>query len=285
MLAAVVTLACLAAVGVAVSKPDGKPAKTHREYYLALGDSLSRGAQPNASGQTVPTDQGYANDLYSAEKKNFKDLAFKDLGCLGETTETMMKGGICHYAAGSQLKAAVNFLRNHKGHIAFVTIDIGANDIDRCVSGTTVDLACLSRGEAAIARDIPKIAGALHMAAGPKVRVVGMTYYDPFLADWFAGPSGQAVAASSQQLARPVNRAITNAYESEHVSIATVGAAFHTYAPFKKTETFHGQQVPLAVIEVCKLTSMCAPSPRGPNIHLNAAGYRGIAAVFEEHQL
>jgi hypothetical protein len=27
---------------------------------------------------------------------------------------------------------------------------------------------------------------------------------------------------------------------------------------------------------------MCAPAPRGPNIHANAAGYREIATVFKK---
>jgi hypothetical protein len=32
-------------------------------YYLSLGDSLSRGVQPDPAGQNQPTDQGYADDL------------------------------------------------------------------------------------------------------------------------------------------------------------------------------------------------------------------------------
>jgi hypothetical protein len=32
-------------------------------YYLSLGDSLSRGVQPDPAGQNHPTDQGYADDL------------------------------------------------------------------------------------------------------------------------------------------------------------------------------------------------------------------------------
>ena len=35
----------------------------------------------------------------------------------------------CHYAAGSQLDAAVAFLEAHPGQVAFITIDIGANDL------------------------------------------------------------------------------------------------------------------------------------------------------------
>jgi hypothetical protein len=66
------------------------------------------------------------------------------------------------------------------------------------------------------------------------------------------------------------------------VKLAAVSTAFQTYKPFTDTKTFAGQQVPVAVVAVCNLTWMCAPSPSGPNIHANAAGYREIASAFEK---
>ena len=50
----------------------------------------------------------------------------------------------CHYAAGSQLDAAVAFLEAHPGQVAFITIDIGANDLlNRCIDRTgLIDKAC-----------------------------------------------------------------------------------------------------------------------------------------------
>ena len=197
----------------------------------------------------------------------------------------MIGGGICKYAAGNQLKAAVKFLHRHHGHIAFVTIDIGANYIDSCVGSTGVDLACVIEGEKSIHKNLPKIAAALRKAAGAKVPIVGMTYYDPSLADWFNGTGSQSLAAGSQLLVRKLNAEIESAYKSSHVEVANVAEAFHTYAPFSKTEAFHGQQVPVAVVEVCKLTWMCAPSPVGPNIHADAKGYRVIAQAIEKKRL
>jgi hypothetical protein len=41
-------------------------------------------------------------------------------------------------------------------------------------------------------------------------------------------------------------------------------------------------KVPLNVARICQWTWMCAPAPRGPDIHANATGYREIAATFEE---
>src|SRR5689334_13986934 len=34
-------------------------------YYLALGDSLSQGVQPNVNGLSLETNQGYADQLYA----------------------------------------------------------------------------------------------------------------------------------------------------------------------------------------------------------------------------
>src|SRR5205807_484447 len=107
--------------------PNTKPVQ---KFYLALGDSLSRGAQPNTAGKTVAGHHGYSDQLFAVEKKKIKHLKLVELGCLGESTTTMINGGKCKYAAGSQLKAAVKFIKKHKKDIAFVTIDIGANDVD-----------------------------------------------------------------------------------------------------------------------------------------------------------
>jgi lysophospholipase L1-like esterase len=274
--AAVAATMCLAPAGALAQ---GRSSGAH-QYYLALGDSLARGAQPNASGTTAPTNKGYANDLLNIEKKTFTGLTLAQLGCLGETTKTMIKGGICTYTAGSQLKAAVQFLHAHQGHVAFVTIDIGANDVDTCVSGLSVDLTCVAKGEASITKNVPKIAAALRKAAGREVPIIGMTYYDPFLAAWFQGSTGVGLASESQVLAKVVNRDIAKGYRSADLRVANVAQAFLTSKPFTDTTLLNGQQVPVAVANICELTWMCAPSPQGPNIHANPAGYSMMAETF-----
>lgn len=275
--AALAGLLCLGTASALASKT--------KRYYLALGDSLARGAQPNASGTTVPTNRGYTNDLFASEKPEFPTatLTLKELGCLGESTTTMLHGGICKYAAGSQENAAVDFLKAHKGHIAFVTIDIGANDVDNCVTGSTINYTCVGKGVAAINKNLPKIAKRLRMAAGNDVPIIGMTYYDPFLAEWFKGSSGKSTAMTTQTAAKSVNGDITNDYKSNGVKkVADVATAFETYAPFTQTKKYKGKQVPVAVVKICKLTWMCAPKPKGPNIHGNDAGYAKIAKVFDK---
>ncbi|MHB8690840.1 MAG: SGNH/GDSL hydrolase family protein [Solirubrobacteraceae bacterium] len=281
------TIGCVCAVAALASVPASSLAKAHHKkhvapkYYLALGDSLARGAQPNSAGATVPTSKGYANDLYAAEKSKIKGLKLLQLGCLGESTTSMMSGGICKYKGGNQLKAAVRFIKTHK--IAFVTLDIGANDVDFCAPGGVIDLKCLSAGVASIGKNVPKIVAALR-SAGPDVEMIGMTYYDPFLADYLSGASGQSVAALSVGLAKSVNQTLTTAYTTSKFKVADVATAFDTYVPFTTMVPAPAggsySTIPLAVAKICQLTWMCAAKPVGPNIHANALGYTAIANVF-----
>ncbi len=187
-------LACavICAVPVAASAKHKSKKKGATIYYVALGDSLARGDQPNAAGTTVNTKQGYADQLYAALKKQkkYKNLKLVKLGCPGETTSSMINGptpagtsgGHCTYKAGSQLKQADKFLAKHKGKVALMTIDIGANDVDGCATGGSINGPASAAGEQSINTNVPMIAAALRKAGGKKVEMVGMTYYDPFLA-------------------------------------------------------------------------------------------------------
>lgn len=283
-LVAVCALACILP-GTALAKHTRHPSR----YYLALGDSLARGAQPfgpvqsNGLDLTIPTKQGYASDLFAAEKHKLRGLRLKQLGCLGETTKTMMDGGICHYGAGSQLAQAVKFIHEHR--VAFITLDIGANDVDGCASASGIDLTCVQNGLGSVQANVPVIAAKLRRAAGRKVKILGMTYYDPFLAEWLQGSTGQGLAFASVSLAKSFNDELISAYQSKHFKVADVATAFDTYVPFSSTTTiapYPYGPVPVAVADVCTWTWMCAPAPRGPNIHANAAGYREIATVFKK---
>ena len=58
-----------------------------------------------------------------------------------------MNGPGCAYASGTQLGDAVAFLRAHPRQVAFLTIDIGADDVQTCQSSTGLNPACASAGE------------------------------------------------------------------------------------------------------------------------------------------
>ena len=267
----------LAAVGAACSAP--APARhVPAVYYLALGDSLSRGVQPDAAGVSVETPQGYPDLVYAQLRRDHPGLRLVQLGCPGETTQTMVHGGICRYPGGSQLSAAVTILRAHRGHVLLVTIDIGANDPEYC--GGQHELAgfasCLGQIPATGTR-LVTILGRLRAAAGPAVRIVGMSYYLPDLAQWRDGTLGHAVARISARLAAAFTGLLDQAYAQAGDGVANVFGAFDT-ADFGHPVTVPGiGSLPRNVARICEWTWQCAPPPRGPNQHANPAGYRVIA--------
>jgi lysophospholipase L1-like esterase len=249
-------------------------------YYLSLGDSLSQGVQPNRAGDSVPTRYGYADQLYSALRRHDLGLRLVKLGCPGETTGTMIKGGICSYHGGSQLAAAITFLRAHQGQVSLITIDIGGNDPNSCVTRPSVgNLASCSRFIPGATANLTEIIARLGEAAG-RARIIGMNYYLPVLAEWLYGTVGQVLARASERLAAGYNGLLANVYKVSGARIADVFSAFHT-ADFDRQVTLAGfGKLPRNVAAICQWTWECAPPPRGPNQHANQAGYGVIASAF-----
>ena len=246
-------------------------------YYLSLGDSLAAGVQPIGDPANLyRTDQGYADQLFAMAREWYPNLRLVKLGCPGETTGTMIDGGICAYDHGSQLDEAVSFLHAHGKFVAFVSIDIGFNDFP-CQTG----LECLPPGAATIGQNLPTILGALREAAGPETPIVGATIYDPFLAYWLTGPEGQALAQLSvSEAIVPLNRLLTGIYGAAGMPVADVEGAFSTTDFTTTVQLPPFGEVPLNVARLCQWTWVCAPAPFGPDNHANALGYHAMAEAF-----
>jgi lysophospholipase L1-like esterase len=244
-------------------------------YYLALGDSLSQGVQPDAAGASVETRDGYPDQVYAALRSSHPTLKLVKLGCPGETTSTMIDGGICHYPGGSQLNAAVAFLHAHRGRVLLVTIDIGANDPEYCGGQPSLTqlASCAVTGIPAAVTNLTTIMASLK-AAGPGVRIVGMNYYLPALAEWRDGLPGHLVAWTAERLAATYNDLLDRVYTKSGARVADVFGAFDT-ADFTEQGT-----TPRNVALLCQWTWECAAPPRGPNQHANQAGYQVIARAF-----
>ena len=264
--------------GPPVSHPDSiKAAQVPATYYVALGDSLAQGVQPNASGTSVETSHGYPDQVYAALHRSHPSLRLVKLGCPGETTVTMINGGICHYRSGSQLKAAVAFLQEHRGHVLLVTVDIGANDPEACSGQPSFSqlVVCAAKGVPSAVTHLATIVARLKAAAGPAVRIVGMNYYLPALAEWRSGLTGHAVAWTAEKLAAVFNGRLDQVYANAGIKVANVFGAFQT-----SDFAGHGTNLPRNVSLLCQWTWECAAPPRGPNQHANQAGYKIIAQEF-----
>ena len=271
-----VTLAGSAAFAVpAVFSPTQvAAANASTPYYVSLGDSLAQGVQPDRLGVNHETNHGYANDLFALERVSIPQLTLRKLGCPGETTTTMINGGLCTYNQGNQLAQAVEFLTKHN-NVKLITVDIGANDIDNCVTGLVVDQACIVAGLTTIGNNLPVILTALRTAA-PTVPIYAMNYYDPFLAAWLVGTDGQILATQSVALAATFNGELGSIYGAFSVPVADVSTAFDTNN--FTIDTNNG--LPQNVTNICHDTWMCYPPPRGNNIHANDNGYVLIANTF-----
>jgi lysophospholipase L1-like esterase len=156
-------------------------------YYMALGDSLTFGYQPDLNFSS-----GFSDDIY-------QDLSAANVtqqinyACAGETTTTMIQGGcIARFAhhgfyTGSQLGAAEAFLKAHPGEVSPVTLEIGANDMlpdlntSNCIASTSVtnDLNMMDDNLTKVI--LPQLLAALHTTSGDRAGdLVLLNYYDPF---------------------------------------------------------------------------------------------------------
>lgn len=260
-------LSLLATIAAALLAAPLASADNGVTYYVSLGDSLAAGTNATEVGPPF-TDQGYADQLAALERARIPKLKLVKLGCPRETTGSMSdpfpyegRGGhvLCRFPQGSQLADALSFLHAHKGKVAFVTIDIGANDVFQMVP-VPVLLANLA-----------SILDQLRAAAGPDVPIVGMNYYGVFLPEaWALGglPGLQAAIASLVAF----NDALESVYAAAGVPAADVESAFQV------TDTTLVNGTPLDVLRECEWTWICAAG----DVHANTAGYGVIAQAFAD---
>ena len=240
-------------------------------YYLALGDSLSTGGGATAG-------HSYVDDIYAHEESLIPGLQLANLGCAGDSTTEMIHGGNCtNYTTGDQLGDAEAFLASHVGAVKFVTIDVGGDDINGCAPNGVINSTCVQKGLQGVATNMQTILGGLR-AVGGNVPIVGMVYYDPWLAFYLNGPSGQQAATASLGLLHQLNSELRGAYKQYQARIAPVQKDFDTW-DMALTGSFNGQTLPQDVANVCSWTHMCDPT--SPSNHTNDTGHAVLATAFE----
>ena len=237
--------------------------------YLSLGDSLAISIQPDPGGHDRETGEGFAERIRRARSSRYSpSLALVKLGRGGETAASMIKSA---RPGPSQLEQAEQRLRAHS--VAFVTIDIGANEVEGCADRTGFDQACVTRGLASLRKSLPAIIKRLRAAGGTGLEIIGINYYNSFLGRWVIDANGRRLAKASIPVERSINATLAEIYERSNVPVADVESSFQTDAMNRWVPTRFGR-VPLAVANTCRWTWAC--SSRYDD-HTNSNGYRVIA--------
>ncbi len=255
------------------------------QYYLSLGNSLATSKQRKPGGRSASDADGYTDQLYQIARSRRPRLEHVPLACPGETARGMISGGSCDprvyaFLDGTQLAEAAQFLETHRGSVAFVTIDVGGNDLGACVTWTPgvhqethPDVrSCVSP----ILRDLRRIATTLRAAAGPDTRIVGMNYYSALLASWLSGHDGQLLATQqTDSVLIPFNAELKAVFAAADIPTVDVASAFST-ADYTLVADPHLGQLPRNVVRICQWTRMCVAH----DVHPNAEGYQVIAKGF-----
>ncbi|MBF6591124.1 MAG: SGNH/GDSL hydrolase family protein [Ktedonobacterales bacterium] len=229
-------------------------------YYLALGDSLAFGYQPNFDWS-----HGYVPQWYS-NLQGHGTRSQTNYGCNGETSATFISGG-CPYAwalhnyyFSPQLNAAINFIKGHAGRVSPVSLDIGANDLLPDINSSTCTVSAswntdLANLDARLTGTIlPKLVAALTVNGVRTGDLVMMNYYDPY----------QNKCPNSLSYVQTLNQHLAADAAQFQVPVADVLTAFG------------GPNVPNA--NICSYTWMCGIFG---DIHATTTGYGVIAGAFE----
>ena len=242
-----------------VSAPVAR-AGTGTPVYVAVGDSLSVGFQPGRGR----TDHGYVDDLLGRARRTIPTLSVRKFGCPGETTRAMITGvdSGCSYAHGSQLDAAVAFLTNHSSDVAFITINIGVNDmLGRCMDFHTGILhrGCVVEMRPVLRHRLIHIIDALRAGrrAGRPDPRDDLSRPVPGLLGLV--PHGRTLAKIAARGWRPFNRGLKNAYKDSGAVVANVARTFRVN-DFQDTALVPGRgRLPLNVARTCLWTWFCTP--------------------------
>lgn len=231
-----------------------------RHYYIAAGDSLAFGFQPDLDWA-----HGYSNYFYS-NLKSHGEGDYDNYACPGETSSTFINGG-CPYSylkkeiyLGAQLPAVINAIKDHSGQVSPVTLDIGANDLlgDIDTSNCTVSASWstdLTTVDTNLTKTIlPQIDAALTVNGQRTGDLLLMGYYDPY----------QNICPNSVQYVQQLN---------QHLQSDAQG-----YAIFVDVfDAFGGATTPNP--NICNYTWMCSSFK---DIHARDAGYSVMAGAFEQ---
>jgi lysophospholipase L1-like esterase len=233
--------------------------------YIALGDSLPFGYQPNRDFT-----HGYVTDLFSNLRSQAQYTTLVNLSCSGETTATFINGdpnGLdaarsClspQVQASNQLASALNAIRTGTSPIGLVTLQVGINDflVNGAIDPTscTINPSVFDTQLATVDHNLsetilPQLQQALAATNSPHAQVALVGYYDPLL---------QLCPAS------------VSALQTVNQHLALDAGSFASFIAIDDLVT---------TANVCQLTWIC--SATSPDIHPTDQGYELIAQRIDQ---
>jgi lysophospholipase L1-like esterase len=183
-----------------------------KQYYLALGDSITYGYQAYKHAAGLPPsafNTGYVDVFAEYLREIQPTITVVNYGCPGESTRSFLKGP-CPWTefgqelhdqfVGRQLEAALSFLQAHPGQVSPITITLWGNNVREFSGACMGDAACVESGAARfiadLSKDLTKILHALRKDA-PDADIIVTGSWDPFIdALAFTDPLFQLLNAS-----------------------------------------------------------------------------------------
>jgi lysophospholipase L1-like esterase len=250
----------LALSGTATSGTSQRPVyQPPQRYYLALGDSIAYGFQPSKAAAPPSAVAGYVGLFAAHLRKLSPKIEAVNYGCPGESTVTFTRGR-CPWLVegrklhdkfrGSQLKAAVAFLRAHRGQVSPITLTLWGNDV-----------APLSaKGKRA-----------------PRVIASFASRFDAILKQLrSAAPNSEIIVTGAWDLEADRLEQTKPLYRSLGAAIGRVAAASRAHVA-NMFAVFNGPgNVGAQKARLCRLTFFCSKA----DPHPTDAGYRAMADAF-----
>jgi len=229
---------------------------------MAYGFQPAKATAPPAAVRT-----GYVELLAARLRKLRPGIEVVNYGCPGESLVTFTKGG-CEWLSegrrlhdpfsGSQLGAALAFLRAHPGQVSPITITLWGNDIAGFEDGCHNNLRCIRKraphAVSSLASRLRSILAQLRSAA-PTAEIIATGAWN-FEVDRLA-----RVAFLYRSLDKRIRRAAGRA--GAHV--ANTRAIFNPRGSIAATRK-----------RICALTFVCSQN----DPHPRDAGYRAMAKAF-----
>lgn len=237
-----------------------------RDYYLALGDSITYGFQPTKADAAPPSafDTGFVDVFAANLRKLSPTIDVVNYGCPGESTVTFVQGGCPAFRdgiklhdpfQGAQLAAAVSFLRAHPG-VTPITVTLYGNDwfpmlLDTCKAAVPCVRKHAPSTTTAFASRLRLILRRLR-AAAPTADIVVTGAWNP----------DPATVGQLRPVYRSLEASIARAAADSHARIARMLPVFNPAGSVRTQKA-----------RLCALTFICSKG----DPHPTNAGYRAMA--------